>query len=86
MTICSRLTGGLQKDMSRSPESSETVNVTLFAKKVLTDVITLRILKCNHSGLSVWVLMKEASVLISHGKGEDADIEKAMGRWRQRLQ
>lgn len=48
-----RLSGGPQKDMSMF-QLSESLKVTLFGKRVFSDVIKLTILRWGHSGWSGW--------------------------------
>lgn len=53
----------------------ETVNITLFGKRVFNDVTKLRILRWDHSGISGWSLNPMTRAIIRRGWGT-ADRQK----------
>lgn len=57
----------------------EPVNVMLFGKRAFVHVMKLRILRCNHPGLSCWALRKMT-------QKRDTDTEEKLHEDRQRLE
>lgn len=81
---CSGLNGGPWKDMSTS-WATERVNVSLFRKRVIADIIKLRILRWDHPGLAGWVLNPATSLLIS-GREEKTQTQRTCDVKGQRLE
>lgn len=61
-----------------------TANMTLFGKRVFADIIKWRI-RWDPPGLAECCLNPMTSILIRDRRGNDTE-EKAMWRWRQRLE
>ena len=61
--------------------NSESLKVTLFGKRVFSDVIKLTILRWGHSGWSGWALNLMTGVLIRNKRGDTGGLEEAIWRW-----